>query len=191
MNIKKKWYGILILTGALLWIAVGIIFSLREPGNGKGVYRKTYDLMFVLGIGITLILTCLAHFLWQFRHSHKRLTVIATINVIGGLTFLAGGIIVGINPGPFPYILFIGYPISALGIILTGVFGRMYRLFSSSVSFTIIGMGICLLFFNDQYMPWMASVLGGAALWLNYRFLSRTHHFPQPEAEAKKGVFSH
>jgi hypothetical protein len=190
MKSAKKWYGVIILVGALLWIAIGIIMTLREPGNGKGVYRKTHDLLFVLGIGITMILGCLAHLLWQFRHSHKKLAVIAIINILGGLTFLVGGILVAVNPGPFPLILFMGYPISALGIILTGVFGQKYKLFSSTVSFTIIGMGGTLLFFNDQYMPWMASVLGGAALWLIYRFLFRTHHFRALEPKAKKGVIS-
>ena len=178
----------MVLIGALLWIAVGIIFSLREPGNGHGTYRKTHDLLFVLGIGITLILGALAHLIWQFRRSHKKLAVIAIINILGGLTFLTGGILVGINPGPFPYILFIGYPISALGIILTGVFGGKYRLFSSTVSLTIIAMGGCLLFFNDQYMPWMASVLGLAALWLNYRLVYRTPHSHALKPESEKSA---
>jgi hypothetical protein len=190
MKVEKKWYGLMILIGALLWIAVGIIFTLREPGNGQGVYRKTHDLFFVLGIGITMILGTLAHLLWQYRRSHKKLAVVAVINIVGGLTFLAGGILVGIDPGPFPYILFIGFPISALGIILTGVLGGKYKLFSSAVSITIVGMGVCLLFFNDQYMPWMATVLGAAALWLNYRFLYNSHRTPRLEPDAEKGVLS-
>jgi hypothetical protein len=102
MKSVRKWYGAMILTGAILWVVVGIIFSLREPGNGNGVYRKTHDLIFLLGIGITLILTSLAHLLWLHRHSSKKLAVTAVINVLGGLTFLGGGILVAINPGPFP-----------------------------------------------------------------------------------------
>jgi hypothetical protein len=190
MKSVRKWYGAMILTGAILWVVVGIIFSLREPGNGNGVYRKTHDLIFLLGIGITLILTSLAHLLWLQRHSSKKLAVTAVINVLGGLTFLSGGILVAINPGPFPLILFIGYPISAAGIILTGVFGRQFKLFSSGVSFTIMAMGIALLFFNDQYMPWMASVLGGAAIWLTFRFFFRTHQFRSWHTEAPKETYT-
>jgi hypothetical protein len=190
MKMERKWYGWMVLMGALLWIAVGIIYSLREPGNGQGVYRRTHDLFFVLGIGITMILGPLAHLLWQFRRSHKKLAVVAIVNLLGGLTFLGGGIIVAFNPGPFPYILFLGYPVSALGIILTGVFGRKHKLFSATISLIIIGMGGCLLFFNDQYTPWMASVLGAAALWLSYRFFYRTHSSHTPEPETKKGVLS-
>ena len=177
MKRNKKGYGIVIFIASLLWVLTGIVMSLREPGDGKGRYRETHDLLVVLGVGMMMIQACMAHLLWHFRNRRSPLVYIAILDLVGGAFFLAGGMMVFFNPGPFPYLLFSGYLISMAGLILTGVVGHKQKLFSATASTTIIVIGACLLFFNDQYLPWVASVLGGVSLWFSYLLFYQPQHF--------------
>jgi predicted neutral ceramidase superfamily lipid hydrolase len=177
----RKIKGVLVGAGAILWIAVGVMMSLREPGNNAGKYRQTYDLLPYAGGGMMLITFSMAHLFWQYRSLSNRVSLlVSAINVIGGILFLAGGILVARNPAPFPFVLFSGYLVCMTGLILCGVVGYRKKLFSSTVSYNIIATGGALLFFNDQYTPWVACVLGGIALLLAYLLWARPRHFSTP-----------
>jgi hypothetical protein len=114
----------------------------------------------------------------------KWVRLICYLDVLAGAVFVTGGIMVANDHESFPFMLFSGYMLSLAGLILSGVAGFKGRLFSSVVSYILIGMGGSLLFFNDQYTPWVACILGSIALWLAYLLWARPQHFSSPSLSA-------
>src|SRR6478672_7541690 len=175
MRFNKTKYGIIIFIGSLFCVVAGVLLSLREPGNGKDTYRKTHDLLPLFGVGVCFILIAFAWLLLRFK-SRRGVLLACLIDAVGAILILLGGITVSLYPGTFSYLMVSGFLFSVAGFILTGVTVLRHNLLSSTTGYAIVFTGIILLFFNDQYTPWMATVLGLASLWLSYFLAFKSSH---------------
>lgn len=162
MNSGKtiKWFT---LCGAMLWIAAGLLLSLRPAGHPPATFRKSADLVPLLALGLVLIGVSTSLKLLTFREAGGRFfkTVCQAV-VLSSLSYALGVLIrhvflqaTGWEPFmPFGFLAFI------ISWLLLGVLLLKEGFLTRLAGWLMIASAISLLSFNDQYNPYGAVVFG-------------------------------
>lgn len=173
---KLVWW--ITLFGAMLWIASGLVLSLRPAGDPPHTFRTSSDLVPLLALGLILVGVPFGFRMLTYEKEGGRLfkTVCRAV-VISSLLYAFGVLIrnlffnaTGWEPFmPFGFLAFI------ISWAFLGVLSLKKGFLSRFNSVLIIASALSLLSFNDQYNPYGAVVFG---LLMFFVSLSMQHHSP-------------
>lgn len=162
---KIKWFT---LCGALLWIAGGLLLSLRPAGNPPTTFRKSEDLIPLLALGLVLIgVSSGLKMLTLGNKGGKLFKAVCRAVVISSL-FYAFGVFIrhfflqGTGWEPFMPLGFLTFIISW---IFLGVLSFKKGFVSRLQCLLIVASAISLLSFNDQFNPYGAVGFGVLTLF--------------------------
>lgn len=168
MNSGKK-IGWFILCGALLWVAGGLLLSLRPAGHPPSTFRKSSDLIPLLALGLLLIgVSSGLNMLTFGKEGDKLFKAVCKAVVISSLSYALGVLIrqvflqgTGWEPlMPFGFLAFI------ISWLFLGVLSLKKGFFSKVKCLVIVASAISLLSFNDQYNPYGAVVFGALSFFV-------------------------
>lgn len=165
-NNRTKWSSALISLGGLVWIAGGLILSLRPGGHPPASFRATMDVMPLLGVGLFLIGGSLGVQCLALPHRGERsFYIAAAFCLIGALFYPAGAVVrTGFMEARWEPLMPIGFLLTVAGCLLYGIATLVTKLFPRPLSWLLIGAAGSLLAFNDQYTPWMGTVFGAVVI---------------------------
>lgn len=161
-----------IILGGMTWIAAGIALAFRPAGHPPHSFRHTVDLMPWLAAGLLLIGTSLALLLANKRYG--RLLFTASLLTLTGSSIYALGrtlrllFLEGIGWEP---LLPLGHLLTAGGLALAGLAAIRRKVLPRSTGIQMTVSGLCLLGFNDQYLPVMAIGFGACVVSWSSRLL--------------------
>ncbi|MER2998104.1 hypothetical protein [Pontibacter populi] len=159
-NRYSNWVTLL---GAMLWLAAGLILSLRPAGNPPHFFRTSADLIPFLALGLVLVGAPFGLKMLAFEKAGGRLFKAVCLAVVfSSLTYAVGVAIrhlflQGTGWEPFMPLGFLAFIISWA---LVGVLSLKKGFLSGLAGALMIGSAISLLTFNDQYNPYGAIAFG-------------------------------
>jgi uncharacterized membrane protein YgdD (TMEM256/DUF423 family) len=151
-------------SGGVLWIMSGIVMAMAPAGNSPFRFRTPIiDVRSHLAIGLLLIGLSLSISMLSYAGvKSRKLTVSCFVPLMAGAIYVTGRLVrdaflqsTGWEPLlPFGFLLFIG------GLITMGIVSLQQKAVPKTISVLLIATAISLLFFNDQYLPFMAVPFG-------------------------------
>lgn len=162
---------LLAATGGILWIGSGVVLAMAPAGNPPHSFRvPAVDVRFPLAFGLLLVSTSLGFSLLSVTGARSR-----AFRIIHLLIFLSGGLHfcgrlvrdaflqkTGWEPLlPLGFLLFIG------SLFTMGVLTIRKKADAPVTGLLMILTALLLLFFNDQYLPFMAIPFGLAVIVLS------------------------
>ena len=150
-------------TGGLIWVAAGIVITLRPGANPPATFRDTAGIMPLLAGGLFLIGVSLGTFLYTHGSSRGKLFKTAVLLFgIGSVSYGLGSLIrnlflAGVGWEP---LMPLGYLAAGVGLLLLGVASLTNKVFPKPTALLILFSGIFLLLFNDQFLPATAVPFG-------------------------------
>ncbi|HEY1022051.1 MAG TPA: hypothetical protein VGE06_07045 [Flavisolibacter sp.] len=162
---------LLAAAGAVLWIMSGVALAVAPAGNPPYSFRvPVMDVRFPLSFGLLLISTSLGlSLLSVVTVSTRRFRIIQMMIFLSGGLHFSGRLVrdaflqnVGWEPLlPFGFLLFIG------SLFTMGIFALRKKAVAPVTGVLMIVTALLLLFFNDQYLPFMAVPFGFAVIALS------------------------
>lgn len=160
----KTFLTVLGFVGGLLWIVSGIILSVAPAGNPPASYRTpAIDIRPQLAIGLLLIGISMGKLVIIHRiNNNRHLSTASFITMAAGVIYVCGRLIrnIFLNTTGWEPLLPLGFIGFVAGLYYMGVIALKHKVVSRLVSILLIATATFLLFFNDQYLPWMAIPFG-------------------------------
>jgi hypothetical protein len=160
--------------GGMTWIATGIVLTFRPAGHPPHSFRHTVDGMPWLAAGLLLIGTTLAALLLSYRRRYGWTLYIASLLAGWGSGIYALGRvtrIVALQSVGWEPLLPLGHLLTAIGLAGAGLAAVQRKVLPKSTGLLITVSGLCLLGFNDQYLPVMAIPFGACVVLWSARLL--------------------
>lgn len=160
--------------GGMTWIATGIVLSFRPAGHPPHSFRHTVDGMPWLAAGLLLVGGALTALLLPYRRRYGWPLFIATLLAGGGSGLYTLGRLTRIltlqSVGWEP-LLPLGHLLTAIGLVGAGLATVQQKILPRNTGLLITISGLCLLGFNDQYLPLMAIPFGACVVLWSARLL--------------------
>ena len=169
-----RWSGLAAGVGGALWVGGGTVLALRPARvPGAAVFRQSTDLLPWLGLGLVLIAAAALGLHARQAARAGRAGDVAAWGLLGGAALYALGH--SVRPflrGAWEPAVPIGLLTAVLALIALGVVTLRARVLPRWIGAVVLGSGVALLLFNDQYFTAWASVplglgwvaVGGALL---------------------------
>lgn len=160
--------------GGMTWIATGIVLSFRPAGHPPHSFRHTVDGMPWLAAGLLLVGVALTTLLLPYRRRYGWPLFIATLLAGGGSGLYALGRvtrIITLKSVGWEPLLPLGHLMTAIGLVGAGLAAVQRKILPRKTGLLITISGLCLLGFNDQYLPLMAIPFGACVVLWSARLL--------------------
>jgi hypothetical protein len=162
---------VLACSGAVLWIMSSIVLAMAPAGNPPFTFRSpAIDVRLHLAVGLFLISMSLGLSVLAFGKVRSRqLTVACLVTITDGVVYVLGRLIrdTFLQQAGWDPLLPLGFLFCIGGLCAMGLVSFRQKAVSPISSMLLMVSAAFLLFFNDQFLPFMAVPFGLSVITLS------------------------
>ncbi|QMV42414.1 hypothetical protein [Cohnella cholangitidis] len=165
---RSKLWGILAMTGGLMWMIVWVSIALR-PEAEQGGYRRVDDLVVWIMIAMALVILGYIGFHWRLSHAKMLVGNLFFFVTLAGASLMALGRWMqfqGLDPQPT---VGIGWILLGLGLLSYGIYLLAKRIAPGYIGVLYLIAAVSLFALNDQdWRAWLAIPFGGGWIGIGW-----------------------